>query len=159
MVFVLGVISLVCSVRAGDIVHEDDLAPKKPGCANDFVLVRAFSLIPISYFRDLTTGSCLICFFLFLIKYSGFFVWFSYLENYNYGEYNYIKFPFLFVLIWRLPRNGDQLIIVIFFFFFWFSFLLSFWLMFFFFFFSLYLLISFVRLKVGWDLVLVSFSE
>ncbi|KAE8055379.1 hypothetical protein FH972_012220 [Carpinus fangiana] len=40
VVFVLGVISLVCSVRAGDIVHEDDLAPKKPGCANDFVLVK-----------------------------------------------------------------------------------------------------------------------
>ncbi|XP_059444158.1 signal peptide peptidase-like 2 isoform X1 [Corylus avellana] len=40
VVFVLGVISLACSVRAGDIVHEDDLAPKKPGCANDFVLVK-----------------------------------------------------------------------------------------------------------------------
>ncbi|XP_062146384.1 signal peptide peptidase-like 2 [Alnus glutinosa] len=40
VVFVLGVISLFCSVRAGDIVHEDDLAPKKPGCANDFVLVK-----------------------------------------------------------------------------------------------------------------------
>ncbi|XP_059444159.1 signal peptide peptidase-like 2 isoform X2 [Corylus avellana] len=40
VVFLLGVISLVCSVRAGDIVHEDDLAPKKPGCANDFVLVK-----------------------------------------------------------------------------------------------------------------------
>ena len=40
--FVLAVISLVCypaSVTAGDIVHDDDLAPKKPGCENDFVLV------------------------------------------------------------------------------------------------------------------------
>ncbi|KAL8503392.1 hypothetical protein ACS0TY_022215 [Phlomoides rotata] len=26
--------------RAGDIVHDDDLAPKKPGCENDFVLVK-----------------------------------------------------------------------------------------------------------------------
>jgi signal peptide peptidase-like protein 2B len=24
---------------AGDIVHQDDEAPKNPGCANDFVLV------------------------------------------------------------------------------------------------------------------------
>lgn len=35
-------ILLVCitsSVKAGDIVHGDDLAPKKPGCENDFVLV------------------------------------------------------------------------------------------------------------------------
>ncbi|KAL9406469.1 hypothetical protein Peur_003441 [Populus x canadensis] len=38
-----GVISLVChpsSVTAGDIVHDDNLAPKKPGCGNDFVLVK-----------------------------------------------------------------------------------------------------------------------
>lgn len=37
------VISLVCypySVTAGDIVHDDDSAPKKPGCENDFVLVK-----------------------------------------------------------------------------------------------------------------------
>ncbi|KAL3619280.1 Signal peptide peptidase-like 2 [Castilleja foliolosa] len=27
-------------VTAGDIVHDDDLAPKKPGCENDFVLVK-----------------------------------------------------------------------------------------------------------------------
>ncbi|KAH6835065.1 SIGNAL PEPTIDE PEPTIDASE-LIKE 2 [Perilla frutescens var. hirtella] len=27
-------------VEAGDIVHGDDLAPKKPGCENDFVLVK-----------------------------------------------------------------------------------------------------------------------
>jgi hypothetical protein len=31
VVFVLGVISLVCSVIAGETVHEDDLALKKPG--------------------------------------------------------------------------------------------------------------------------------
>ncbi|XP_024031113.1 signal peptide peptidase-like 2 isoform X3 [Morus notabilis] len=29
-----------CSVKAGDIVHDDDKAPKKPGCENDFVLVK-----------------------------------------------------------------------------------------------------------------------
>ncbi|KAE8657317.1 Signal peptide peptidase-like 4 [Hibiscus syriacus] len=40
---ITALISLVCqpcSVRAGDIVHDDDLAPKKPGCENDFVLVK-----------------------------------------------------------------------------------------------------------------------
>lgn len=31
-------------VWAGDIVHDDDLAPKKPGCENDFVLVN-FSIL------------------------------------------------------------------------------------------------------------------
>ncbi|KAJ4712057.1 Signal peptide peptidase-like [Melia azedarach] len=43
VVTVLAVISLLCypaSVTAGDIVHDDDLAPKKPGCENDFVLVK-----------------------------------------------------------------------------------------------------------------------
>lgn len=29
------------SVTAGDIVHDDDDAPKKPGCENDFVLVNS----------------------------------------------------------------------------------------------------------------------
>lgn len=28
-----------CHVTAGDIVHHDDLTPKKPGCENDFILV------------------------------------------------------------------------------------------------------------------------
>ncbi|GMJ00323.1 SIGNAL PEPTIDE PEPTIDASE-LIKE 2 [Hibiscus trionum] len=40
---VTALISLVgqpCSVQAGDIVHDDNLAPKKPGCENDFVLVK-----------------------------------------------------------------------------------------------------------------------
>lgn len=32
--------ALVVSVRAGDIVHDDDRAPKKPGCENDFILVK-----------------------------------------------------------------------------------------------------------------------
>lgn len=31
---------LVSVVRAGDIVHDDDKAPKKPGCENDFILVK-----------------------------------------------------------------------------------------------------------------------
>ncbi|XP_043715725.1 signal peptide peptidase-like 2 [Telopea speciosissima] len=33
-------VSLPYSVSAGDIVHDDDLAPKKPGCNNNFVLVK-----------------------------------------------------------------------------------------------------------------------
>ncbi|KAL0643994.1 hypothetical protein Bca4012_042284 [Brassica carinata] len=33
-------VSLLYTVTAGDIVHQDDLAPKKPGCENDFVLVK-----------------------------------------------------------------------------------------------------------------------
>ncbi|KAF3448578.1 hypothetical protein FNV43_RR09291 [Rhamnella rubrinervis] len=43
IVFVSVVVLLVCSscsVRAGDIVHDDEKAPKKPGCENDFVLVK-----------------------------------------------------------------------------------------------------------------------
>ncbi|GAB2224629.1 hypothetical protein Droror1_Dr00005392 [Drosera rotundifolia] len=39
IVGLLGLGSL-CGVRAGDIVHDDDRAPKKPGCENDFVLVK-----------------------------------------------------------------------------------------------------------------------
>lgn len=38
-------VSLLYTVTAGDIVHQDDLAPKKPGCENDFVLV--LFLLPI----------------------------------------------------------------------------------------------------------------
>ncbi|XWS61762.1 hypothetical protein CRYUN_Cryun07bG0153400 [Craigia yunnanensis] len=43
VIFVSALISLVCqscSVTADDIVQGDDLAPKKPGCENDFVLVK-----------------------------------------------------------------------------------------------------------------------
>ncbi|KAL4325502.1 hypothetical protein GQ457_11G024500 [Hibiscus cannabinus] len=43
LILVSALISFVChpcSVTAGDIVHDDDLAPKKPGCENDFVLVK-----------------------------------------------------------------------------------------------------------------------
>lgn len=39
-------VSLLSTVTAGDIVHHDDLAPKKPGCENDFVLV-LISLYPV----------------------------------------------------------------------------------------------------------------
>lgn len=42
LVFVSALILLVSkpsSVTAGDIVHDDDSAPKKPGCENNFVLV------------------------------------------------------------------------------------------------------------------------
>nr|AAL14629.1 growth-on protein GRO10 [Euphorbia esula] len=43
VISVVVVISLVCYpyyVIAGDIVHDDASAPKKPGCENDFVLVK-----------------------------------------------------------------------------------------------------------------------
>ncbi|KAK5813321.1 hypothetical protein PVK06_028770 [Gossypium arboreum] len=43
VILVSALISFVCqpiSVIAGDIVHDDNLAPKKPGCENDFVLCR-----------------------------------------------------------------------------------------------------------------------
>ncbi|OAY56509.2 signal peptide peptidase-like 2 [Manihot esculenta] len=43
LISVAAVISLVCyppSVTAGDIVHDDDSSPKKPGCENDFILVK-----------------------------------------------------------------------------------------------------------------------
>lgn len=37
-----------CSVRAGDIVHDDENAPKKPGCENDFVLVYSDAPLTVS---------------------------------------------------------------------------------------------------------------
>lgn len=43
LIFASALISLLCfpsPVTAGDIVHDDDSAPKKPGCENDFVLVK-----------------------------------------------------------------------------------------------------------------------
>lgn len=43
-----GVILLLCSsclVLADDIVHQDDVAPKRPGCDNDFVLVSNFLIL------------------------------------------------------------------------------------------------------------------
>ncbi|MFS7944349.1 hypothetical protein Hanom_Chr06g00511101 [Helianthus anomalus] len=42
VVLQVAVFSLICSfsfVFAGDIVHQDDIAPKRPGCDNNFVLV------------------------------------------------------------------------------------------------------------------------
>ncbi|KAI9197928.1 hypothetical protein LWI28_006833 [Acer negundo] len=45
VILVLVSILLVChptSVTAVDIVHDDDSAPKKPGCANDFVSATSF---------------------------------------------------------------------------------------------------------------------
>lgn len=40
VIFICGVLlNFPAIVTAGDIVHDDDLAPKKPGCENDFVLV------------------------------------------------------------------------------------------------------------------------
>ncbi|KAJ9706473.1 hypothetical protein PVL29_001797 [Vitis rotundifolia] len=43
VILAFAVVLFVCfssSVTAGDIVHDDDDAPKKPGCENDFVLVK-----------------------------------------------------------------------------------------------------------------------
>ncbi|KAL6990389.1 Signal peptide peptidase-like 2 [Sarracenia purpurea var. burkii] len=37
------VVNYPCSVTAGDIVHDDDSVPKKPGCENDFILVNMVS--------------------------------------------------------------------------------------------------------------------
>ncbi|XP_022875528.1 signal peptide peptidase-like 2 [Olea europaea var. sylvestris] len=39
-IFFLLILSSPAKVRAGDIVHDDNSAPKKPGCENDFVLVK-----------------------------------------------------------------------------------------------------------------------
>ena len=42
LIFASAVILLLQStapVAAGDIVHDDELTPKKPGCENEFVLV------------------------------------------------------------------------------------------------------------------------
>ena len=38
--------ALVGVAFGGDIVHQDDDAPKIPGCSNDFMLVRAVPLVP-----------------------------------------------------------------------------------------------------------------
>ncbi|KAE8710814.1 Signal peptide peptidase-like 4 [Hibiscus syriacus] len=43
LILLSALFSVVChpsSVTAGDIIHDDDLAPKKPRCENDFVLVK-----------------------------------------------------------------------------------------------------------------------
>lgn len=51
-------------VGAGDIVHDDNLAPKKPGCENDFVLVISqfcfFSCKP-AYFTVIYVVTLFIC--------------------------------------------------------------------------------------------------
>lgn len=40
VILICGVLlTFLDKVTAGDIVHDDELAPKKPGCENDFVLV------------------------------------------------------------------------------------------------------------------------
>ncbi|KAD4982696.1 hypothetical protein R6Q59_002321 [Mikania micrantha] len=47
----VAVFSLICSVSvvfAGDIVHQDDIAPKKPGCDNNFVLVKVPTWIGVN---------------------------------------------------------------------------------------------------------------
>lgn len=45
LIFASALISLLffsAPVTPSDIVHDDDSAPKKPGCENDFVLVALF---------------------------------------------------------------------------------------------------------------------
>lgn len=49
-----------CFVRGGDIVHEDDEAPKLPGCSNNFVLVECLLMIVLPLRRFAQT--LLICF-------------------------------------------------------------------------------------------------
>lgn len=121
--FVFALISLVChpwNARAGDIVHDDDLAPKKPGCENDFVLVKAFSdtQLPISYFRDLSSRSCLIFIFCLII---GFFNGLVVLKNQKYYFANYKIYQISFILSYlelillRPNANGDGELIVVFF--------------------------------------------
>lgn len=44
--FVFGLLLYSASfVSAGDIVHHDDSLPQRPGCNNNFVLVRDYSFI------------------------------------------------------------------------------------------------------------------
>ena len=49
-------VSLLYTVTAGDIVHQDDLAPKKPGCENDFVLVLFLAAFSLTNFEDSLTN-------------------------------------------------------------------------------------------------------
>lgn len=82
IITITGVIALVChpsSVTAGDIVNDDNLAPKKPGCENDFVLVTSKMLIiyidPVlalmvsqpgfDYFLFSLLGFCVFCLYFY----------------------------------------------------------------------------------------------
>lgn len=82
IITITAVVSLLChpsSVTGGDIVHHDNLAPKKPGCENDFVLVTSKMLIiyidPVlalmvsqqgfAYFLFSLLGFCVILFVFF----------------------------------------------------------------------------------------------
>lgn len=56
-------VSLLSTVTAGDIVHQDDLAPKKPGCENDFVLVlKSLPSFFLSSYLDFTFQRILLFF-------------------------------------------------------------------------------------------------
>ena len=48
LVVVVAAAALVGVAFGGDIVHQDDDAPKIPGCSNDFMLVRAVHPRPYS---------------------------------------------------------------------------------------------------------------
>lgn len=47
-------------VFAGDIVHQDDIAPKRPGCENNFVLVK---LLNFFFFLFVSLNSRFFCCF------------------------------------------------------------------------------------------------
>lgn len=50
-VLAVAVLLLSCSlvVYGGDIVHQDDVAPRRPGCDNNFVLVKISSHHPLLF--------------------------------------------------------------------------------------------------------------
>lgn len=51
---VISLISCVSLVFAGDIVHHDDVAPTRPGCDNNFVLVIIHLLLLLFFARELS---------------------------------------------------------------------------------------------------------
>ena len=90
VVLVSALVLLVCHtglVTAGDIVHHDEKAPKKPGCENDFVLVRQALVFPfaISCFRVLSDGFLLYGVFSLKVPYFSPFrvLIFQFIRNYE----------------------------------------------------------------------------
>lgn len=49
-IFIFILVSSPCLASAGDIVHQDNNAPKRPGCDNNFVLVSRLSFCNLSIF-------------------------------------------------------------------------------------------------------------
>lgn len=50
-------------VFAGDIVHQDDIAPKRPGCDNNFVLVKLLNFFFFFFSFFVTFNSRFFCCF------------------------------------------------------------------------------------------------